>query len=139
MLFHPAKGNVVNQVIQFVGAPDAAMLLSMLFAVYTMGIKRARRWTEISESMVASVKQINAMMLLIIGGGGAFKQVLVDGGVSNYVSTSSPTSLSPIFAAWLITAILRFRWVPQRFPAMTAAGLIARWPTNSVTVPPCPL
>ncbi|OWP36464.1 gluconate permease [Limosilactobacillus fermentum] len=119
------KGNVVNQVIQFVGAPDAAMLLSMLFAVYTMGIKRNKKMDEISESMVASVKQI-AMMLLIIGGGGAFKQVLVDGGVSNYVSTLfAHTSLSPIFAAWLITAILRVSLGSSTVSAMTAAGLIA--------------
>lgn len=101
------------------------MLLSMLFAVYTMGIKRNKKMDEISESMVASVKQI-AMMLLIIGGGGAFKQVLVDGGVSNYVSTLfAHTSLSPIFAAWLITAILRVSLGSSTVSAMTAAGLIA--------------
>ncbi|MBM6753306.1 gluconate permease [Lactobacillus alvi] len=119
------KGNVVNEVIQFIGAPDAAMLISLLFAVFTMGLMRNKQMEEISNSMVTSVKQI-AMMLLIIGGGGAFKQVLVDGGISKYVSALfANTSLSPIVAAWLITAILRIALGSSTVSAMTAAGLIA--------------
>jgi GntP family gluconate:H+ symporter len=81
-----SKTNPVNQFIQFVGAPDAAMLLSLLFAIWTMGLARSEKMSEISKSMTTSVKQI-AMMLLIIGGGGAFKEVLVEGGISKYVST----------------------------------------------------
>lgn len=119
------KGNPVNEFIQFVGAPDAAMLISLLFAVITMGLMRNKKMEEISNSMVTSVKQI-AMMLLIIGGGGAFKQVLVDGGISKYVSDLfAHTSLSPIVAAWLITAILRIALGSSTVSAMTAAGLIA--------------
>ena len=119
------KGNPVNEFIQFVGAPDAAMLISLLFAVVTMGLMRNKKMEEISNSMVTSVKQI-AMMLLIIGGGGAFKQVLVDGGISKYVSDLfAHTSLSPIVAAWLITAILRIALGSSTVSAMTAAGLIA--------------
>ena len=119
------KGNPVNEFIQFVGAPDAAMLISLLFAVVTMGLMRNKKMEEISNSMVTSVKQI-AMMLLIIGGGGAFKQVLVDGGISKYVSDLfAHTSLSPIVAAWLITAILRIALGSATVSAMTAAGLIA--------------
>lgn len=119
------KGNPVNEFIQFVGAPDAAMLISLLFAVVTMGLMRNKKMEEISNSMVTSVKQI-AMMLLIIGGGGAFKQVLVDGGISKYVSDLFVhTSLSPIVAAWLITAILRIALGSSTVSAMTAAGLIA--------------
>lgn len=94
-----SKTNPVNQFIQFVGAPDAAMLLSLLFAIWTM--------------------------LLIIGGG-AFKEVLVEGGISKYVSTLfSGTSISPILAAWLITALLRVSLGSSTVSSMTAAGLIA--------------
>ena len=80
---------------------------------------------EISNSMVASIKQIS-VMLLIIGGGGAFKQVLVDGGISKYISTLfAQTNISPILAAWLITAILRVSLGSSTVAAMTAAGLVA--------------
>lgn len=120
----PSK-SLVNQVIQFIGAPDFAMLLSMLIAVFTMGIFRQKNMKEISDIMVSSVKSIS-MMLLIIGGGGAFKQVLVDGGISKYVSALfTSTNLSPIFAAWLITAILRVSLGSSTVSGITAAGLLA--------------
>ena len=119
------KSNPVNEFIQFVGAPDLAMLLSLLFAVFTMGLHRNRTMNQITDTMVASIKQIS-VMLLIIGGGGAFKQVLVDGGISKYISTLfAQTNISPILAAWLITALLRVSLGSSTVAAMTAAGLVA--------------
>lgn len=119
------QGNPVNEFIQFVGAPDLAMLLSLIFAIFTMGLWRNKKMGEISNSMVESIKQIS-VMLLIIGGGGAFKQVLVDGGISKYISTLfAQTNISPILAAWLITAILRVSLGSSTVAAMTAAGLVA--------------
>lgn len=48
------------------------------------------------------------MMLLIIGGSGAFKQVLVDSGVDKYIaSTMHEMHDSPILVAWSIAAVLR--------------------------------
>lgn len=119
------KANPVNEFIQFIGAPDLAMLLSLIFAVFTMGLHRNRTMSQISNTMVASIKQIS-VMLLIIGGGGAFKQVLVDGGISKYISTLfAQTNISPILAAWLITALLRVSLGSSTVAAMTAAGLVA--------------
>ena len=95
------EDNVVNEVIQFVGAPDVAMLLSLLLAIFTMGIRRKLTMTQIGSSMVEAVKQV-AMMLLIIGGGGAFKQVLTAGGISDYISTLfTNINMPPLLAAWL--------------------------------------
>lgn len=120
----PTK-SFINQTIQFVGAPDAAMLLSLLFAVWTMGLARNIKMPQIGDSMVNATKQI-AMMLLIIGGGGAFKQVLVDGGISNYISTLFVhTNISPLLAAWLIAAVLRVSLGSATVASMTAAGLVA--------------
>lgn len=119
------KSNPINEFIQFVGAPDLAMLLSLIFAIFTMGLWRNKKMSEITNSMVESIKQIS-VMLLIIGGGGAFKQVLVDGGISKYISTLfAQTNFSPILAAWLITAILRVSLGSSTVAAMTAAGLVA--------------
>lgn len=119
------KKSLVNQAIQFIGAPDAAMLLSLLFAVYTMGIGRHLNMKQISQSMVEASKQI-AMMLLIIGGGGAFKQVLVDGGISQYISTLfAHTNMSPLLAAWLVAALLRVSLGSATVASLTAAGLVA--------------
>lgn len=117
--------NLVNEIIQFIGAPDAAMLISLIFAVYTMGIARNLKMNDISKSMVESVKQVS-MMLLIIGGGGAFKQVLVDGGIANYISSLfAHTNISPLLAAWLVAALLRVSLGSATVASLTAAGLVA--------------
>ena len=48
------------------------------------------------------------MMLLIIGGGGTFKQVLIDGGVGDTIAKMfEGTSMSPILLAWIVAAVLR--------------------------------
>lgn len=119
------ESNPVNEAIQIVGAPDAAMLLSLLFAIWSMGFARKKTVSEISTSMTESVKQI-AMMLLIIGGGGAFKQVLVDGGISDYVSSLfANLNMSPLIAAWLVAAVLRVCLGSATVASLTAAGLVS--------------
>lgn len=119
------KSSPVNEVIQFIGAPDLAMLLSLIFAIFTMGIWRKKDMKEIGNTMTESIKQIS-VMLLIIGGGGAFKQVLVAGGISKYISTLfTNIHMSPILAAWLIAAVLRVSLGSSTVSAMTAAGLVA--------------
>ena len=83
------------------------MLISLLVAVYTMGIARKIPIKQVMESCTTAISHIG-MMLLIIGGGGAFKQVLIDGGVGDYVAELfHGTTLSPILLAWIIAAILR--------------------------------
>ncbi|EHN59786.1 gluconate:H+ symporter [Oenococcus kitaharae] len=125
------KTNVINETIQFIGAPDAAMLISLLIAIFTMGLLRGKKIKEIGNSMTAAVQQIS-MMLLIIGGGGAFRQVLVDGGVSKYIGQLfSQTSLSPIFVAWLIAALLRVSLGSSTVASITAASLVTSVVTNS--------
>lgn len=117
------KNNPVNEFIQFIGAPDLAMLLSLIFAIFTMGLWRNKKMEEISTALADSIKQISVMLLII--GGGAFKQVLVDGGISKYISgLFAQTSISPILAAWLITALLRMSLGSSTVAAMTAAGLV---------------
>ena len=64
-------------------------------------------------------------MLFIIGGGGAFKQVLVDGGISDYIShLFTNMNMSPLIAAWIITAVLRVSLGSSTVSALTGAGLV---------------
>lgn len=119
------KGAMVSKIVAFAGAPDIAMLLSLCFAIWSMGYARGKRMPEIAGSMTESIKQI-AMMLLIIGGGGAFKQVLVDGGISDYISTMfAHINMPPLIAAWLVAAVLRVCLGSATVASLTAAGLVA--------------
>src|SRR5664280_1550995 len=75
------EGNMVRKVLGWIGNPVFAMLLSVLFAIYSLGIARGRKITDIMNSLAHSVTSIT-MIMLLIAGAGALKQVLVDGGVS---------------------------------------------------------
>ncbi|MBF8154430.1 GntP family permease [Exiguobacterium sp. TBG-PICH-001] len=116
--------NSVISAIEFIGNASTAMLISLLVAVYTMGIARKIPMQSVMDSCTTAIAQIG-MMLLIIGGGGAFKQVLIDGGVGKYVAQLfEGSALSPILLAWLIAAILRISLGSATVAALSTAGLV---------------
>jgi Gnt-I system high-affinity gluconate transporter len=82
-----------------------------------------------------SVKDI-AMILLIIGGAGALKQILIDSGVSKQIAESlQGVSLSPLFLGWLTAAIIRLAVGSATVAGFTAAGIIAPLLTLTGTDP----
>ncbi len=88
--------------IAFIGSPSIAMLISLLFAMWAMGYARQLPAKDIMTTLEEAVKSI-AMLLLVIGGGGAFKQVLIDGGVGDSVKNLFVgSSISPLILGWLI-------------------------------------
>ncbi|MDQ0226569.1 GntP family permease [Metabacillus niabensis] len=118
------EDNSLLAAIRFIGDASTSMLISLLVAVYTMGLARKIPIKTVMESCTTAITHIG-MMLLIIGGGGAFKQVLIDGGVGDYVAELfSTTNLSPILLAWLIAAILRISLGSATVAALTTAGLV---------------
>jgi GntP family gluconate:H+ symporter len=111
-------------IIRFIGGASTAMVISLLFAIYTMGLARKIPIKDVMDSCTSAINAIG-MMLLIIGGGGAFKQVLINGGVGDYVAELfKGTSISPILLAWIIAAILRIALGSATVAALTTAGLV---------------
>ncbi|MBM6585703.1 gluconate:H+ symporter [Pediococcus acidilactici] len=120
-LTHP---NFLDNLISFIGSPSIAMLISLLFAIWSMGYHRNIPSGEIMSTLEDAVKSI-AMLLLVIGGGGAFKQVLIDGGVGDAIKTAfASSSISPLILGWLIAVILRVALGSATVSALTAAGLV---------------
>ncbi|MGQ9008729.1 gluconate permease GntP [Bacillus stercoris] len=116
--------NGVLAFIRLIGNASTAMIISLLVAVYTMGIKRNIPVKTVMDSCSTAISQIG-MMLLIIGGGGAFKQVLINGGVGDFVADLfKGTALSPIILAWLIAAILRISLGSATVAALSTTGLV---------------
>jgi len=125
----PAE-NHVRIVLGWIGNPVFAMLLSVLFAIYTLGLARGRKMTDIMNSLAHSVTSIT-MIMLLIAGAGALKQVLVDGGVSKYIGELlSQSTLSPLFLGWLIATILRFCVGSATVAGITTAGIVLPLVTN---------
>ncbi|MBN7121432.1 gluconate transporter [Erwinia billingiae] len=119
------KGHPLLAYAEFFGDPIMATLIAVLIAIFTFGLNRGRTMDEVMQTLTDSIKII-AMMLLIIGGGGAFKQVLVDSGVDKYIAgMMEGSTISPILMAWSIAAALRIALGSATVAAITAGGIVA--------------
>ena len=117
-------GSKVRQVIEFISDPNLALLISVLVALVLLGLNRGKSMKEVMDLFSGSIAGI-AMILLIVGGGGALKQVLVDSGVSVYITNLfSGMHLSPLFMAWAIAAILRICLGSSTVASLTAGGMM---------------
>lgn len=118
------KGHVLLPYAEFFGDPIMATLIAVLIAIFTFGLNRGRSMDEVMGTITDSIKII-AMMLLIIGGGGAFKQVLVDSGVGDYIADMmKDSSLSPLLMCWTVAAMLRIALGSATVAAITTAGIV---------------
>jgi Gnt-I system high-affinity gluconate transporter len=109
--------------IAFVGSAPIALLLTLLVAMWAFGPRIGRSLAEVGASCKEAA-QAMAMILLVIGAGGAFKNVLVEGGTSDYIKDATDGwSVSPIVLAWLIAAILRVALGSATVAVVTASGV----------------
>ncbi|MFK8008116.1 MAG: gluconate:H+ symporter [Saprospiraceae bacterium] len=110
--------------IEFIGNPSIAMLISVLVAIYTLGLSQGKKMPELMDSVAKGIAGIT-MVLLIIGGAGALKQVLVDSGVSKYIGElMEKSSISPLILAWLIASVIRVCVGSATVAGMTAGGIM---------------
>ena len=113
----------LRKALTFLGDPAIALLLAVLLAIFTLGLNQGRKMDDIMRTLTTSISSI-AMIMLIIGGGGALKQVLVDSGVGKYITSLVSTfNLSPLLLAWGIAALLRICLGSATVAAITTAGI----------------
>ena len=79
--------SAIMPIFNFIGNANVALLLSVILAFFTFGLNRGRKMKEIMNSLTEAVSGI-AMILLIIAAGGAFKQVLIDSHIDQYITIS---------------------------------------------------
>lgn len=114
----------LNKVLAFIGDPSIAMLLSVLVAIYTLGLAQGKKMKELMQSITQGVSSIT-MVLLIIGGAGAFKQILIDTGAGDYIAEQMiGLNISPLILGWLIAALIRVCVGSATVAGMTASGII---------------
>ncbi|MDX1326384.1 MAG: gluconate:H+ symporter [Arenibacter sp.] len=122
-LFIPAE-NPILPFLHFIGNPVVAMLLSVLVAIYTLGLSRGKKMPEIMDSVSSGISGIT-MILLIIAGAGALKQVLIDSGVSLYIAEIlKDSALSPLVLAWMVATVIRVCVGSATVAGLTTAGIV---------------
>jgi Gnt-I system high-affinity gluconate transporter len=120
----PNMGAKAEALMSFVGAPSVVMLIALIVATYTLGIRQGRSMKEVMGVYVDAVKDI-AMILLIIAGSGIFKQVMDESGIStDLAAVMQQLPVHPLILGWLIAAIIRMCIGSATVAALTAAGVI---------------
>ena len=118
------EGSSTNSLVTFLGDPNIALMITAVAACYTLGIRRGRNIPDIMKSLEKSVSNI-AIILLVIAGGGAFKQVLIDSGVADFIKDLVMSfHFNPILMAWIIAALMRLAVGSATVAAITAAGIM---------------
>jgi gluconate transporter len=120
----PALRTLVTS-LKFFGNATVALMLAVLFALYALGIRRGRTMESMMRSVQGGVSSI-AGILLIIAAGGAFSQVLRDGGVADYITQQAAgIRINPLILAFGVAALLRAAIGSATVAGMTAAGVLA--------------
>ncbi|MBF7016264.1 gluconate:H+ symporter [Staphylococcus durrellii] len=121
---HEKATNGFEGFIYFIGTAGTAMLIAVIFAMFSMGVKQGRKNSEIMDSVSNAIYPIG-MMILIIGGGGTFKEVLIDGGVGDTIAhLFKGTEMSPILLAWIVSSVLRIALGSATVAAISTTGIV---------------
>lgn len=112
-------------VLEFLGEPLVALLLTALFALFAFGTAVGRTRQQLGDLVGSSFAPI-AGILLIVGAGGGFKQTLVDSGVGEVIASGiADAGITPLLAGWLVAALIRIATGSATVATITAAGIMA--------------
>lgn len=108
-----------------IGHPFTALLIATIVAMLFFGLRRGLDRAKIASLSAESLMPIGGL-LAIMGGGGAFKQVIVDSGVGAYAGQLLASSqVSPLLVAYLASIALRLAQGSATVAIITAAGIVA--------------
>lgn len=123
ILFPQNEG--IIRMSRFIGDPAIVMLIALLVATFSLGLNMGRKIPSIMDIYGIAVKDV-AMVLLIIGGAGGLKQVLLDGGLTAELSNIlKDVNMPPLILAWLIAAVIRVCLGSATVAGLTTAGILA--------------
>jgi GntP family gluconate:H+ symporter len=126
-------GNALYPALQFIGDPVVALLLSVLLAMVTFGTAVGFTGPVLTRKIGDSLLPIVGVML-IVGAGGGFKQVLVDGGTGTAIAKIAvATSLSALLLGWMVAVLIRLATGSATVATVTAAGIVAPLTTGLST------
>lgn len=116
--------DVLTRVVLFLSDPAIVMILSLAVATYTLGLRMGMKMTRIMDIYVEAVKDIT-ILLLIMGGAGSLKQILVDSGVSAEIATLlNGLDVHPLILGWTIACVIRVCVGSATVAGLTAAGIV---------------
>lgn len=118
------QDSALTSFLLFIAEPSIIMLLALLIATYTLGVRIGKSVKQVMETYAQAAKDI-VMILLIIAGAGALKQVLADSNVSGEIAAAlQGLHLEPLVLGWLIAAVIRVCIGSATVAGLTAGSLV---------------
>ncbi len=124
-----------TSILGFFGDSIIVMLLSLVVATWSLGIANGKTIKEIMSLYGESVKDV-ALILLIVAGAGALKQIFIDSGVSKTIADLlKDIRINPLILGWLIAGVIRICLGSATVAGLTAAGIMAPVLAGTTTDP----
>ncbi|MFC5702009.1 GntP family permease [Cohnella faecalis] len=121
----PEATSGFTRLCEFIGHEIIALLIAVVFSFFSLGYARGFTKEQISRYTSESLAPI-AGIVLIIGGGGAFKQVLIDSGVGKAIAEMAVhANVNVILFAWLVAGLIRVATGSATVAMTTSAGIVA--------------
>jgi Gnt-I system high-affinity gluconate transporter len=119
-----AANKSVKGILTLISEPGLIMLVSVLVSAFSLGVGCGRSMKSVMSIYGEAVKDVG-MILLIIAGSGALKQVLTDSGVSRQIALALQTwPVHPLILGWCMAGIIRICVGSATVAGLTTAGLI---------------
>jgi gluconate transporter len=108
-----------------IGHPFTALTVTVLAAMVWLGTRRGMTREAATKLATDSLGPM-ATIIMVVGGGGAFKQVIVDSGVASFAGGHLTSwALSPILICFVTGAVMRAALGSGTVSIVAAAGLLA--------------
>lgn len=119
------NGLTLHPVFKFIAEPGIIMLVSLIYATLSLGITRGLPIGFIMDQYAEAIKDI-LLIIMVVAGAGALKQIFVESGISNHLASSmNQWNLPPLLLGWLIAAVIRVAMGSATVAGLTTAGIVA--------------
>lgn len=120
-----AAGSPIRSALDFLGSPIVALLLTLLFSFWRLGVARGMSGSRML-AMANDGLAPTAAILLVIGAGGGFNRVLIESGAGKAIADLAlRAQVSPVFLAWVVATLVRVATGSATVAMTTAAGIVA--------------
>jgi GntP family gluconate:H+ symporter len=124
-IMDPKATSPLTQISAFIGHEIIALLIAVVFSFFSLGFARGFTKEDISR-FASECLAPTATIILIIGAGGAFKQVLINSGVGGAIAAiATQAHVNIILFAWFVAALIRVATGSATVAMTTAAGIVA--------------
>ncbi|PZR39647.1 MAG: gluconate transporter, partial [Azospira oryzae] len=124
-------GNFVTEegpwknIVEFLGNSSVVMIISLVIVTYTLGLRQGMNMKKVMDIYGDAVKDVG-MIVLIMGGAGALKQILNDSGTSKDIAALlNGMPIHPLILGWLMASVIRVCVGSATVAGLTTSGIIA--------------